>query len=386
MTPMYGESGRSRTPSRVIWLEEPLLRDVRELLATTVGHVGPAFTLIDLDENGLRGAAVDAATGQCLIELNDHTLQATAFDRAIADYLVRVGKAQMPESAEWARELLDLMPQARMLLSTSPGTFLMGKQHVGLLRVTRADLDEALGASIVRAISLARSVSIASPLPVTAAVVMPNHTEWPGLLEALGAALAGAVPPAMAVAPLKNPHSTLRPSRHARPSDDETATALPLPATHLSLPPQPQPQPQPPGLVSAPQLREAPVPRVEQAATADRRKQNRLVLVGAALLSVLILVGGATLVTTPWRDDTTQPQSQRYLTTPDTTAATTTTTTAPSSTPAVPPINTSAALAPVVKYTTPPPPPPPTTRRPAPRPRQNTIPNPIPGQPPIVLP
>ncbi|WP_084834284.1 hypothetical protein [Williamsia sp. 1138] len=384
MTPMYGESGRSRTPSRVIWLEEPLLRDVRELLATTVGHVGPAFTLIDLDENGLRGAAVDAATGQCLIELNDHTLQATAFDRAIADYLVRVGKAQMPESAEWARELLDLMPQARMLLSTSPGTFLMGKQHVGLLRVTRVDLDEALGASIVRAISLARSVSIASPLPVTAAVVMPNHTEWPGLLEALGAALAGAVPPAMAVAPLKNPHSTLRPSRHARPSDDETATALPLPATHLSLPPQPQPQP--PGLVSAPQLREVPVPRVEQAATVDRRKQNRLVLVGAALLSVLILVGGATLVTTPWRDDTTQPQSQRYLTTPDTTAATTTTTTAPSSTPAVPPINTSAALAPVVKYTTPPPPPPPTTRRPAPRPRQNTIPNPIPGQPPIVLP
>ncbi|OZG31178.1 hypothetical protein BH683_000275 [Williamsia sp. 1138] len=368
----------------MIWLEEPLLRDVRELLATTVGHVGPAFTLIDLDENGLRGAAVDAATGQCLIELNDHTLQATAFDRAIADYLVRVGKAQMPESAEWARELLDLMPQARMLLSTSPGTFLMGKQHVGLLRVTRVDLDEALGASIVRAISLARSVSIASPLPVTAAVVMPNHTEWPGLLEALGAALAGAVPPAMAVAPLKNPHSTLRPSRHARPSDDETATALPLPATHLSLPPQPQPQP--PGLVSAPQLREVPVPRVEQAATVDRRKQNRLVLVGAALLSVLILVGGATLVTTPWRDDTTQPQSQRYLTTPDTTAATTTTTTAPSSTPAVPPINTSAALAPVVKYTTPPPPPPPTTRRPAPRPRQNTIPNPIPGQPPIVLP
>ncbi|WP_207837023.1 hypothetical protein [Williamsia soli] len=372
---MYGESGRSRTPSRVIWLEESLLRDVRELLMATVGHVGPAFTLIDLDENGLRGAAVDAATGQCLIELNDHTLQATAFDRAIADYLVRVGKAQMPETAEWARELLDLVPQARMLLSTSPGTFVMGQQYVGLLRVTRADLDEALGASIVRAVSVARSVSIASPLPVTAAVVMPNHVEWPGLLDGLGVALSGAVPPTMAVAPLKNPHSTVRPSRHARAVDGEAAAAVPLPATQLPFPPPP-PSP-PPASV--------PAPAIEPAVTADRRKQNRLVLVGAALLSVLILVGGTTLVTTPWRDDATQPQSQRYLTTPDPTGATITTTTAPSSTPAVPPINTAAALAPVVKYTTPPPPPP-TTRRPAPRPRQNTIPNPIPGQPPIVLP
>lgn len=384
MTPMYGESGSSRTPSRVIWLEEPLLRDIRELLTTTVGHVGPAFTLIDLDENGLRGAAVDAQTGQCLIELNDHTLQAPAFDRAIADYLVRIGKAQMPETAEWARELLDLMPQARLLLSTSPGTFLMGKQHVGLLRVIRADLDEALGASLVRAVSVARSVSIASPLPITAAVVMPNHTQWPGLLDALGSALSGVVPPAMPVAPLKNPLSTLRPSRHARPSDGEVEPALPpqLPTTQLPLPPPTHvPVPSLPP-VSAPAALTPP----PQAVPTDRRKQNRLVLVGAALLAVLIVVGGATLVTTPWRDDATQPQSQRYLTTPDPTGTSTTTTTSPTSTPVVPPINTSAALAPVVKYTTPPPPPPPTTRRPAPRPRLNTIPNPIPGQPPIVLP
>ncbi|WP_146240581.1 hypothetical protein [Williamsia limnetica] len=372
---MYGEPGRTRSPSRVIWLEESLLREIRELLATTIGHVGPAFALVDLDENGLRGAAVDAETGQCLIELNDHTLNASAFDRTIADYLVRIGKAQMPETAEWARELLDLMPQARLLLSGSPGTFLMGKQHVGLLRVTRTDLDEALGASIVRAVSLARSVSIASPLPVTAAVVMPNHTEWPGLLDALGAALSGAVPPTMAVAPLKNPSSTLRPSRHARPQEEEPSPALPPPPAQHLPPPAAQ---RPPAQAQAPQF--------SPTASADRRRQNRLVLVGAALLSVLIVVGGATLVTTPWRDDTTQPQSQRYLTTPDPTVTNTPTTTTPSSTPAVPPINTSAALAPVVRYTTPPPPPPPTTRRPAPRPRQNTIPNPIPGQPPIVLP
>lgn len=378
MTPVDRDPGQSHAPSRVIWLEEPLLRDIRELLAATTGQVGPAFTLIDLDENGLRGAAVDAETGQCLIELNDHTLHVAAFDRAIADYLVRTGKAQMPETADWARELVDMMPQARLLLGSSAGTFLMGKAHVGLLRVTRADLDEALAPSIVRAISVARSVAIASPASVTATVMMPNHSAWPGLIEALGAALSAGPGPQIPVMPLRNaavlkPAETPRPGKHARPSEPELPAPVPAPIL-------PAPVLPPHGLVSAPI---APTP--DPVAAAGRTRQNRLVLLGAAFVSVLIVVGCATLLATPWRDDAGEPQSQRYLTTPDPTVTSTSVTPAPSSTPVIPPINVSAALAPIVSYTTPPPPPP-TTRRPAPRPRQNTIPNPIPGQPPIVLP
>lgn len=379
MTPVDRDPGQSHAPSRVIWLEEPLLRDIRELLSATIGQVGPAFTLIDLDENGLRGAAVDAETGQCLIELNDHTLHGSAFDRALADYLVRTGKAKMPETAEWARELVDLMPRARLLLGGSAGTFLMGKSHVGLLRVTRADLDDALAPSAVRAISVARSVAIASPAPVTATVMMPNHSAWPGLIDALGVALSVGPGPQIPVLPLRNaavlkPAEAPGPGKHARPSEPE----LPVPAPAPVLPAPPLP---PHGLVSAP-IEPIPDPVV----AARRNRQNRLVLLGAAFVSVLIVVGCATLLATPWRDDAGEPQSQRYLTTPDPTVTNTSSTPTPSSTPAIPPINTAAALAPIVSYTTPPPPPSTTTRRPAPRPRQNTIPNPIPGQPPIILP
>ncbi|WP_374474314.1 hypothetical protein [Williamsia sp. DF01-3] len=129
----------------------------------------------------------------------------------------------------------------------------------------------------------------------------------------------------------------------------------------------------------------------------DNRRQNRLVLIGAALIAGLIVVGGATLVAAPWSEDTGQPQSQRYLRSPETSTAVSATpapaqspstpSSAPTTTPPpLPPINTEAALAPVMRYTAPPPPPPPTTtRRPA-RPAPNTIPNPIPGLPPILLP
>ncbi len=350
---MDGDPGRSHAPSRVIWLEEALLRDIRDLLIAIIGHVGPAFTLIDLDENGLRGAAVDAETGQCLIELNDHTLHAQAFDRSFADYLVHTGKAQMPETAEWARELVDLMPQARLLLGSAAGTFLMGKDHVGLLRVTRADLDAALAPSIVRAISVARSVAIASPAPVGATVMMPNHSAWPGLMESLADAFTNGPGPHIPVLPLKNAMVVVRAGKHARAAEEP-----------MSVPVPPAPDP---------------------VAAANRRRQNRLVLFGAALVSVLIVIGCAALLAAPWRDDADEPRSQRYLTTPDSTSPSTSVTPTPSSTAVIPPINVSAALAPIVSYTTPAPSTT-TTRRPAPRPPQNTIPNPIPGLPPIVLP
>lgn len=382
MTPVDREPGQSRAPSRVISLEKPLLADIRDLLVASTGKIGAAFTLIDLDEHGLRGSAVDAETGHCLIELNDHTLHAQAFDRAIADYMVRSGKAQMPETAEWARELVDLMPQARLLLGTSVGTFLMGKTHVGLLRVTRADLDEALAPSIVRAISVARSVAIASPAPVQAAVMMPNHSAWPGLTAALGTALSDGPGPHIPVVPLKNPSVPPRSGRHARPPEPDPSTSLLTLPPAVSAPVLPA-RLSPLGLVSSPTEVLS-----DPAAVVGRQKQNRLILVGAALVSVLIIVGCAALLAAPWRDDAGEPRSQRYLTPPDSTVISTSPPSTPSTTPAVPPINVSAARAPIVKYTTPPPPPPPstTTRRPAPRPPRNTIPNPIPGQPPIVLP
>lgn len=348
----------------MIWLDPSLLRTVRDLLHSASGQVGPAFALIDLDDGGLRGAAVDSATGQCLMQLDDHDLQGRAFDRSVADYLVRTGKAPMPENAEWARELLDLMTKARSALSRSDGTFVMGHEYVGMLRVTRTDLDDALAPAVARAVSVARSIAAGSPAPVTAVVLMPDHVIWPGLQAALTAGLHDLPVLAMhADVPLAVP------GRHARPA----------PVV------EPEPEPQ---LVQEAEPAPSPV---------DNRRQNRLVLIGAALLAGLIVVGGATLVAAPWSEDTGQPQSQRYLRTPETSTAVsatpgpaqspTTASSVPTTTPLpLPPINTEAALAPVMRYTAPPPPPPPTTtRRPA-RPAPNTIPNPIPGLPPILLP
>ena len=341
----------------MIWLDPSLLRTVRDLLHSASGQVGPAFALIDLDDGGLRGAAVDSDTGQCLMQLDDHDLQGRAFDRSVADYLVRTGKAPMPENAEWARELLDLMTKARSALSRADGTFVMGHDHVGMLRVTRTDLDEALAPAVVRAVSVARSIAAGSPAPVTAVVLMPDHVIWPGLQAALTTGLHELPVLAMhADVPLAVP------GRHARPA------------------PVVEPEPEPVREVDM-----APPP-------VDNRRQNRLVLIGAALLAGLIVVGGATLVAAPWSEDTGQPQSQRYLRTPETSTevsqapsqSPTTASEVPTTT--LPPINTEAALAPVMRYTAPPPPPPPTTtRRPA-RPAPNTIPNPIPGLPPILLP
>jgi hypothetical protein len=352
----------------VIWLDPSLLRTVRELLQSSTGQVGPAFALIDLDDGGLRGAAVDADTGQCLMQLDDHDLQGHAFDRTIADHLVRTGKAPMPENSEWARELLDLMAKARLTLSRSDGTFVMGHQHVGMLRVTRSDLDEALAPAAARAVSLARSIAVGSPAPVTAVVLMPDHVIWPGLHFALGSALHD-----LPVVALQEDAPLAVPGRHARPEPVVEPAVAAAPA--------------PPAL---------PEPK-------DRRRQNRLVLVGAALVAALIVVGGTTLVTTPWRDDTGQPRSQRYLSTPESSSTgsagtgsdgaaptrtpATITTPPATSDPVLPPINTEAARAPVMSYTTPPPEPPPTTRRTTrPAPAPNTIPNPIPGLPPILLP
>ncbi|PXW35639.1 UNVERIFIED_CONTAM: hypothetical protein DES50_101585 [Williamsia faeni] len=388
---------RALAPSRMIWLHEALFADIRNLLTTELGGIGAAFALVDLDDGGLRGAAVDAETGQCLIELNDNTLHSASFDRAMADHLVRSGRARMPATPEWARELIGMMSQARTLLGTSEATFVMGKQDVGLLRVTREDVEEALNPSAVRAISVARSVSLASPSPVFAVVVMSHHVEWPGLIDEISRAFNGQLP----VLPIRASPAPARQGRHSRSADQAERGVMSFPVP-MPLPvqptrraavadplPDPLPEPFPAPIVD-------PVPVVSDARAADRRrKQNRLVMTAAAVIAAVIVAGGIIAAVSPWREDTSGPESQRYLTAPTSGSASNPTTTPaliPTTT-TIPPINTKAALAPIVIYTTPTPTPtptpapPPTSRRTTPLPpRQNTIPNPIPGQPPIVLP
>ncbi|HEY9315910.1 hypothetical protein [Williamsia sp.] len=420
-------------PSRAIWLQETLFADVRKLLTAELGGIGPAFALVDLDDGGLRGAAVDAATGQCLIELNDNTLHSASFDRAMADHLVRTGRARMPATPEWARELIGMMAQARTLLGTTEATFVMGKQDVGLLRVTRADVEAALNPSTVRAISVARSVALASPSPICAVVVMSHHVEWPGLTDEMSKAFAGQLP----VLSIRASLTPVRQGKHSRGSDSSERRGFPFPVpayvpetrteptpmpvqsaaktrsatvlgkaesgkaesekaepatespktTVSDLLPDPLPEPFPGPIIEPP-----PVPDVR--AADRRRKQNRFVMAAAAAIAAVIVAGGITAAVGPWREDAAGLESQRYLTAPTSSGSTAaTSTSALPVTPTNPPINTRAALAPIVSYTTPPPPPP-TTRRTTQRPRQNpipnplpnTIPNPIPGQPPIVLP
>ncbi|GAB17079.1 hypothetical protein GOEFS_018_01110 [Gordonia effusa NBRC 100432] len=71
------------------------------------------------------GTALDAATDD---------------DVDLMNYLVAVGRVAQPDSDAWRSELLGLTVVARRNLAHSEGTFVMGEQFVRLFRVTRNDI------------------------------------------------------------------------------------------------------------------------------------------------------------------------------------------------------------------------------------------------------
>lgn len=367
-------------------LAAPLLAEIRGALADITSAAGwPAFVLVRLDDTGLRGTAVDAETGERLIELSEPLVGPAALDRMLADHLVRTGRANSPVTRSEAHELIGLMPLVRIKLAGASGAFVIGRNRVGLVQVTHRDLDEALAPALSRAASLARSVAIGSPEEVTAVVVMPGHTRWPGLLEGLTAAMGSERAGKLRVVALRAAPLRQSLGRHdADWSKKAPAVIAPNRRTRFYLPAPSEPDP------------------VE---AARQRTQNRRVLVGA-VAAALVAIGCAAAWAAPWQGGErleSRPFSiERAIADPAEQPAPTTPLTQPKQPPTpapAPSFDTAEALAPVVEYEAPSPPttnPPPSAPPPAPaapRPNQPSpvdapivIPNPIQGLPPIVLP
>lgn len=387
--PVGGDDGRAR--GRVA---PPLLAELRGALADITPMAGaPAFVLIRLDETGLRGIVVDAEAGDHLVELREPLVEPAALDRMLADHLVRTGRVPSPSTRAEAFELLGLMPLVRIKLAGASGAFVIGRDNVGLVQVTHHDLDEALAPALARAASLARSVAIRSPERVTAVVVMPGHSRWPGLLDGLTATMASDRAGHLPVIALRAVALQQGAGRHdldgAGASQASPVTSSRRTRFYLPAPPVPDP--------------------VE---AAEIRKQNRKVLAGAIAVA-LIAIAGAAAWAAPWKTgnqyesrppsieqsaeapgDQAEPDGPVALDAPAAPPASPKPPKPPKAPPKPPPpIDTEEALAPVVAYEAPPPPPsrPPAAPAPpppgnAPAPVDGPVVIPLPGLPPIVLP
>ncbi len=201
-----------------------------------------AFALVQFDADGLRGAAVETRSGRHGEEREDTSLRPVDLDYAIADHLVRDARAARPEHAEQVRELLALVAEARTRLASADGTFVMGREYYGLLRVSRGDLAECLAPHVDRVREFSRSILLTSPLSPTCVVLTPEHVQWPGL----DAALAQAGVPTIALGEQASP----RGSRHRRGADVDEAPRATSPTSSRepsSVEFAAQPDAQPPG-------------------------------------------------------------------------------------------------------------------------------------------
>ena len=226
------------------------------------------------------------------------------------------------------------------------------------------------------------SVAIGSPQPVTAVVVMPGHTRWPGLLEGLTAAMGSERAGKLRVVALRAAPLRQSLGRHDADWAKEPAVIItPNKRARFYLPAPSDPDP---------------------AEAAHQRRQSRRVLIGAVAVAV-VATGCAAVWAAPWQGgghlESRSFSIERAIATPIAQPAPTTPLARPTVPVPLPTFDTAEALAPVVEYEAPIPPPttnppsPPASPSAAPRPNQPAsvdvpavIPNPIPGLPPIVLP
>ncbi|WP_439030378.1 hypothetical protein [Gordonia terrae] len=370
------------------------------------------LVLLDLDpDTGVSVGRFDPARGIVTDPYTDAALTLVALDRAIADHLVRVGRVAPPTSSAWHDEVLDLVTRGRDRLRDSDGTFLMGRDHIRLFRMARRDVAEAGEPLTARAEDLARAAVDGVGAP--AVVISGRVGAWPGLRDAI--ALAVRVP----VVDVEGPaDDSLPPARTAVPEPPVAPITVPDSTAPLVSPPPEPPVPaapsDPPPVFDGPAAHIPPVedrpdpvvmngyvpqwtsagvgpakapaanagPRRATRRRSTRRRSTRL-LAALALVCAVSVVGVAAALAVAYDDPTTVSAPQ-----PRTTAT-------PPGIEYADPAILAEARQPARRYT-PPPPPETTTEAPATRPRPRaprpprgggiTIPNPIPGLPPIVLP
>lgn len=397
---------------------DPLLMSrIRTRLSALGLPVGPAIVLFDLTAEALHVAAVDAATGQVAVHLRDRAISAAALDRGLADYLVAEGAIARPTTRAWARELVALVASARRRLVDRSSTSVAGSPVVGVVHVDRDAADAAFAPLVARSERLGNRAAVASPLEVTSAVLTAEHPWWPGLSAGLAAVYGVPVvtidqPAAVVTDPQRYGHSVRvgdHASRDVGPmTGDHDRVAMPLAHAYsgvsgagvdvdsavtdeLDVAAIAQQLDTdrfaPIDLVATEMFEEPPLDPAERA---QRRRHNRNVLLGATAAAA-VMIGGAVAITSPsWSGEpvnhSTVDQSVAVASTgeqPPQTRAT------PSANVAVPTVapDTAGATAPVVQFT-PAPPKPPVGTGGSPRGRKPTLvlPNPLPGQPPIVIP
>ncbi|MDL9938750.1 hypothetical protein QSJ18_18540 [Gordonia sp. ABSL1-1] len=172
---------------------------IRLVDAATLAAIGAALSarglptgalviVVDVTDAGTTVATVDGA-GRVL-EADPHALTdaSTGFgrlDREIADHLVRIGRVEQPMTADWDRELLHLVEQGRDRLRDSEGTFIMGREHIRLFRLTRRDVTEASGQLLGRVETRAGAAAVRGGTAVSAVILAEGAQAWPGLRDAL---------------------------------------------------------------------------------------------------------------------------------------------------------------------------------------------------------
>ena len=367
-----------------------VVENVRARLRESGVAEHPEIAVLWLDDHShVTVGRLDLARGVVHDVHSDPALSLDSLDRAVADHLVRIGRVGKPETPEWRAELFDLVARGRERLRDAEGTFMMGNRHIRLFRMTRHDVFEADSALRFRTEDLACAAVAGVQAPALA--VADSVAAWPGLRDAVAGAVGVPIielePMGISDAMVSDVVAPPAPAKAGQADLPAAGTLASNTTSHSNWAAAPI---EAPGAVPAPEVSPqrpaTPISAVPEDVSPQlpssrrTRRPRRPVLIGLALICALAVIGVAVVLSA-----TGDPADPAAAPAPPTTSS--------STGPAyADPAIYAEARQPAKRYT--PPPPPETTEQPAPRPRPRsprpqrgiTIPNPIPGLPPIVLP
>lgn len=342
-----------------------------------------AVIAIDFGADGLWAGRVER--GAVVAESVEHRITPQVLDVRMATYLRDVGRVDVPDGDVFG-ELVRVSGHARESLAGRETVLSMGEKHLRLVSVHLTDVMEATVPEINRAHGMV--IELADRDPVDAVLLGPGNDEWPGLWESLTErgysvltpgdpfpqTFGGSDHPTEMIGAVSQPQQVL-----AWAASDEPGLADPAlvdPADYGADRFEPDADPEQPA--------------------SPRPRRAKLLVVTAVVLAA---VGGGGVALAMNAQETHKPSVKQAdaVSSSSESVAKPTTPEPEHVDAAVDPSVLAAAKVPVLKYTTPPPPPPPpkptrtrqATPGPSPtqpsRPHRRTIPNPIPGLPPIVI-
>ncbi|GEE00161.1 hypothetical protein nbrc107696_06070 [Gordonia spumicola] len=354
-----------------------------------------AVLAITFGDDGVWMGRVDG-TRRVIGELREARIVPAVLDVRIAGELVENGKVPEAEDPEVFAELIPLAAHTRTTIGDRDSALAMGRGAVSFVSVTRVDMVEATVPEVNRLHGML--IELAGSQPVDAILLGPGTDGWPGLWEAFtergfSALLPGDPFPATfggddretgLLDRVDETPATLAWTEQSDESGPMSFTASGIDPADYELDDN--------GDV---QYETAPVDGPSDEERELQARRRRRWTAAAAVVVLLGLAGAGTAVAmnvhehggptmaaldsesasdTAQKPSTTSSEPERIPTTAD-------------------PTEMAAARSTMLAYTTPPPPPPPkkttkkpsTGRTPDPGHKRRTVPNPIPGLPPIVV-